>query len=197
LSYNLGGGTGTTPSTVTDLNQNDITALADDSGFSKTGFTFAGWNCDNSIGAKAAGSTATQPAANVVCTAQWTAVVPAATYQLSYNLGGGTGTTPSTVTGLNQGNTTTIATGTGLTKTGFTFAGWNCDNSIGAKAAGSTATQPAANVVCTARWTAVAPSISLPTTGVDANLTLQIAILALMIGFVWLLVSHGVQRRRF
>jgi uncharacterized repeat protein (TIGR02543 family) len=197
LSYNLGGGTGTTPTTVTDLNQNDITALADDSGFSKTGFTFAGWNCDNSIGAKAAGSTATQPAADVVCTAQWTAVVPAATYQLSYNLGGGTGTTPSTVTGLNQGNTTTIATGTGLTKTGFTFAGWNCDNSIGAKAAGSTATQPAANVVCTARWTAVAPSISLPTTGVDANLTLQIAILALMIGFVWLLVSHGVQRRRF
>ena len=197
LSYNLGGGTGTTPTTVTDLNQNDITALADDSGFSKTGFTFAGWNCDNSIGNKVAGSTATQPAANVICTAQWTAVVPAATYQLSYNLGGGTGTTPSTVTGLNQGNTTTIATGTGLTKTGFTFAGWNCDNSIGAKAAGSTATQPAANVVCTARWTAVAPSISLPTTGVDANLTLQIAILALMIGFVWLLVSHGVQRRRF
>jgi uncharacterized repeat protein (TIGR02543 family) len=197
LSYNLGGGTGTAPTTVTGLNQGDPTTLANGTGFTKTGYEFAGWNCDNSIGNKAAGSTATQPAADVVCTAQWTAVVPAATYQLSYNLGGGTGTTPSTVTGLNQGNTTTIATGTGLTKTGFTFAGWNCDNSIGAKAAGSTATQPAADVVCTARWTAVAPSISLPTTGVDANLTLQIAILALMIGFVWLLVSHGVQRRRF
>ena len=118
-------------------------------------------------------------------------------YQLSYNLGGGTGTTPSTVTGLNQGAATTLANGTGFTKTGYTFAGWNCDNSIGAKAAGSTATQPAADVICTARWTAVALSISLPATGVDANPTLQIAILALMIGFVWLLVSHGVQRRRF
>ena len=199
LSYNLGGGTGTTPATVTGLNQGDTTTLADGTGFTKTGYEFTGWNCDNSIGAKAAGSTATQPAADVVCTAQWTAVVaaPATSYQLSYNLGGGTGTTPLTVTGLNQGNTTTIAAGTGLTKTGFTFAGWNCDNSIGAKAAGSTATQPAANVVCTARWTAVALSISLPTTGVDANLSLQIAILALMIGFIWLLLSHGVQRRRF
>jgi uncharacterized repeat protein (TIGR02543 family) len=182
---------------VTGLNQGATTTLANNAGFSKTGFTFSVWNCDNSIGAKAAGSTATQPAANVVCTAQWAAVVPAATYQLSYKLGGGTGTAPSTVAGLNQGNTTTLATGTGLTKTGFTFAGWNCDNSIGAKAAGSTATQPAANVVCTARWTAVALSISLPTTGVDANLSLQIAILALMIGFIWLLLSHGVQRRRF
>ena len=118
-------------------------------------------------------------------------------YQLSYNLGGGTGTTPSTVTGLDQGDTTTLANGTGFTKTGYTFAGWNCDNSIGAKAAGSTATQPAADVICTAQWTAVALSISLPATGVDTNLTLQIAILALMIGFVWLLVSHGVRRRRF
>lgn len=117
-------------------------------------------------------------------------------YQLSYNLGGGTGTAPTTVTVLDQG-ATTLANGTGFTKTGYTFAGWNCDNSIGAKAAGSTATQPAADVICTAQWTAVALSISLPATGVDANLTLQIAILALMIGFVWLLVSHGVQRRRF
>ena len=207
LSYNLGGGTGTTPTTETDLNQGDTTTLVDDTGFTKTGFTFTGWNCDNSIGAKAAGTTATQPAANVVCTAQWTAVttttiavttptIATPTYQFSYDLGGGTGTTPTTVTGLNKGDATTIANGTGITKTGFTFTGWNCDNSIGNKAAGTTATQPAANVVCTAQWTAVTATLSpLPTTGINANLGLQIAILVLMVGFVLLLLSHRFQRR--
>jgi uncharacterized repeat protein (TIGR02543 family) len=206
LSYDLGGGTGTTPTTVTSLNQGDTTVLADGTGFNKTGFTFTGWNCDNSIGAKAAGSTATQPAANVVCTAQWapiTAAPQSSTFQLSYNLGGGTGTTPTTVTSLNQGNTTTLASGSGFTKTGFSFTGWNCDNSIGAKAAGSTATQPAANVVCTAKWTAVslrsaslAPlGTPLPTTGFDSNLGLQAAVLVLMVGYTLILLSHGFRRR--
>jgi uncharacterized repeat protein (TIGR02543 family) len=198
LSYNLGGGTGTTPTTVTGLNQGDTTTLDAGTGFTKTGFTFTGWNCDNSIGAKAAGSIATQPAADVVCTAQWTAVAApqTPTYDLSYNLGGGTGTTPTPVTGLNQGDTTTLDAGIGFTKTGFTFTGWNCDNSIGAKAARSIATQPAANVVCTAQWTAVTPNVRpLPTTGLNADLGLQIAILVLMVGFVLLLLSHRFQRR--
>jgi uncharacterized repeat protein (TIGR02543 family) len=206
LSYDLGGGTGTTPTTVTSLNQGDTTVLADGTGFNKTGFTFSGWNCDNSIGTKAAGSTATQPAADVVCTAQWVAITAApqsSTFQLSYNLGGGTGTTPTTVTSLNQGDTTVLADGTGFNKTGFTFTGWNCDNSIGAKAAGSTATQPAANVVCTAKWTAVslrsaslAPlGTPLPTTGFDSNLGLQAAVLVLMVGYTLILLSHGFRRR--
>ena len=43
---------------------------------------------------------------------------PSPTYQLSYNLGGGTGTTPTTVTGLNQGDTTALANDSGFTKTG-------------------------------------------------------------------------------
>jgi uncharacterized repeat protein (TIGR02543 family) len=207
LSYELGGGTGTTPATAANLQQGDTTTIASGTGLTKTGFTFTGWNCDNSIGAKAAGTTATQPAANVVCTAQWTAVttttiavttptIATPTYQLSYELGGGTGTTPATAANLHQGDTTTIASGTGLTKTGFTFTGWNCDNSIGNKAAGTTATQPAANVVCTAQWTAVTATLSpLPTTGINANLGLQIAILVLMVGFVLLLLSHRFQRR--
>jgi uncharacterized repeat protein (TIGR02543 family) len=206
LSYNLDGGTGTTPTTVTGLNQGDSTTLATGTGFTKTGYTFAGWNCDNSIGAKAAGSSATQPAANVICTAQWTAVTvtpQSSTYNLSYNLDGGTGTTPTTVTGLNQGDSTTLATGTGFTKTGYTFTGWNCDNSIGAKAAGSSATQPAANVVCTAKWKAATASTAslaplgtpLPTTGLDTNLSLQVALLALMVGYVLILLKLGYRRR--
>jgi uncharacterized repeat protein (TIGR02543 family) len=150
LSYDAGGGSGTTPSTVSNLAQGATPTLDAGSTLTKTGYTFAGWNCDQSIGAKAGGATVTMPAANVICTAQWT---PNPTYQLSYDAGGGSGTVPSTVTGLNQGNTPTLDAGSTLTKTGYTFAGWNCDQSIGAKAGGATVTMPAANVICTAQWT--------------------------------------------
>ena len=150
LSYDAGGGTGTVPSTVPNLNVGDTPTLDAGSTLSRTGYTFAGWNCDQSIGAKAGGATVTMPASNVICTAQWTAN---ATYQLSYNAGGGTGTVPSTVTGLNQGDTPTLDAGSTLSRTGYTFAGWNCDQSIGAKAGSATVTMPAANVICTAQWT--------------------------------------------
>jgi len=116
-------------------------------------------------------------------------------YQLSYNLGGGTGTTPSTVTGLDQGDTTTLANGTGFTKTGYEFAGWNCDNSIGAKAAGSTATQPAADVICTAQWTAVAAPSSLPATGPRTDRSLEIVMWLLTAGCALQLLKPSARRR--
>ena len=116
-------------------------------------------------------------------------------YQLSYNLGGGTGTTPSTVTGLDQGDTTTLANGTGFTKTGYEFAGWNCDNSIGAKAAESTATQPAADVICTAQWTAVAAPSSLPATGPRTDRSLEIVMWLLTAGCALQLLKPSARRR--
>jgi uncharacterized repeat protein (TIGR02543 family) len=89
------------------------------------------------------------------------------TYSLSYDLGGGTGTVPAAVTGLSTGASNTLAAGTGLSRTGFTFGGWTCDNSIGDKPAGSALTQPAANVVCSAKWIAASSQASL--TSVSAS----------------------------
>jgi len=91
----------------------------------------------------------------------------AVTYSLSYDLGGGTGTVPAAVTGLSTGASNTLAAGTGLSRTGFTFGGWTCDNSIGDKPAGSALTQPAANVVCSAKWIAASSQASL--TSVSAS----------------------------
>ena len=157
LSYNAGAGSGTVPSTVTGLNPADTPTLAAGSGVTPpANQTFTGWNCDNSIGAKNAGATATMPAANVICTAQFT---PNATYQLSYNAGGGKGAVPATVTELVPGTSTSLASGAGLKRSGFTFKGWNCDQSIGNKSAGESATQPSANVVCTAKWSENSPQI--------------------------------------
>ena len=157
LSYNAGAGSGTVPSTVTGLNPADTPTLAAGSGVTPpANQTFTGWNCDNSIGAKNAGATATMPAANVICTAQF---APNATYQLSYNAGGGKGAVPASVSGLVPGTSTSLASGAGLKRSGFTFKGWNCDQSIGNKSARESATQPSANVVCTAKWSENSPQI--------------------------------------
>ena len=162
LRYDINGGTGTTPSpelynmVVANGNQ----TAASNSGFSKAGFTFGGWSCDNSIGTKQPGQSISWSNADVVCTAIWT---PPA-FQLSYNAGAGSGTVPTTETGLNTGATPTLAAGTAITPpANQTFTGWNCDNSIGAKKAGVTVTMPAANVICTAQYT---PSESSSSTDV-------------------------------
>ena len=157
LSYNAGAGSGTVPSTVTGLNSGATPTLAAGSGITPpANQTFTGWNCDNSIGAKNAGATATMPAANVICTAQF---APNATYQLSYNAGGGKGAVPASVSGLVPGTSTSLASGAGLKRSGFTFKGWNCDQSIGNKSARESATQPSANVVCTAKWSENSPQV--------------------------------------
>jgi hypothetical protein len=159
LSYDAGAGSGPVPTTVTGLNPSDTPTLAAGTGLTPpANQTFTGWNCDNNIGSKSAGSTATMPAADVICTAQYT---PNPTYQLSYDAGAGSGPVPTTVTGLNPSDTPTLAAGTGLTPpANQTFTGWNCDNNIGAKSAGSTATMPAADVICTAQYTPNSPSPS-------------------------------------
>ena len=162
LSYNAGAGSGTVPTTETGLNTGATPTLAAGTAITPpANQTFTGWNCDNSIGAKNAGVTVTMPAANVICTAQFT---PITAYQLSYNAGAGSGTVPTTETGLNTGATPTLAAGTAITPpANQTFTGWNCDNSIGAKKAGVTVTMPAANVICTAQYT---PSESSSSTDV-------------------------------
>lgn len=71
------------------------------------------------------------------------------TYTLTYDLNGGNGTTP-TGGSYKEGDTVTIAAGTGLTKTDYTFDGW-LDGTTPV-AAGSTYTMPARNVTLKANW---------------------------------------------
>jgi uncharacterized repeat protein (TIGR02543 family) len=187
LSYNLNGGTGTTPITVTGLSQGDTTILASDTEFSKTGYTFAGWNCDNAIGAIAAGSTATQPAANVVCTAQWTPVTSFTVTAISENQGSTAG-----------GNTVTI-TGTGFVAGAtVTIGGKACTNVVVVSATSITCVVPAgvAGVVdvvvlngdnqtqtLAGAYTYVAPAAkSLPATGAAGTWVLLFSVMLMGLG---------------
>jgi hypothetical protein len=131
--------------------------LPGDSGFSRDGFTFAGWDCDQDVGTVQGGGSLTQPAADVLCTALWTPV-SADTYSVTFDLGGGTGTTPTDITGLDEGDVSTLPDDTGFARAGFAFVGWSCNHSIGEVAAGGHVTQPAADILCTARWTSLAPT---------------------------------------
>ena len=72
------------------------------------------------------------------------------TYTVTYNLGGGTGTLP-TQAATKAGGTFTLASADGITKSGYTFAGWNDGTTT--YAAGATYTMPASNVTLTAQWT--------------------------------------------
>lgn len=70
VTYDLGGGTGTTPTETSKANGTTFQTAAN-SGFSRSGFTFAGWSCNGtSYGASAS---ITMGSANLTCTAQWTA----------------------------------------------------------------------------------------------------------------------------
>ena len=149
VTYDLNGGTGTTPA-ETDKEEGAKFTLALATGIANGDKTFAGWN-DGTI-TYAAGAEYTMPKANVTLTAQWTdGVTPPADvkYTVTYDLNGGTGTTP-TETDKEEGEKFILALATGITNGDKTFAGWN-DGTI-TYAAGAEYTMPKANVTLTAQW---------------------------------------------
>ena len=92
---------------------------------------------------------------NTVCTvtasgAKNVTAVFATSYTVSFESNGGSGTLPTQVDVATAG-TFAVAAGTGLTKAGYTFSGWN--DGTNTYAAGATYTMGASNVTLTAQWT--------------------------------------------
>jgi uncharacterized repeat protein (TIGR02543 family) len=99
----------------------------------RAGYTFGGWNTQSNGGGTnyLSGSLFTVGSSNVILYAKWNAN----TYTITYNLNGGTGNAQRTVGG-NATNVTSDSFTTGgasvvlpdagtLTRTGYTFGGWN------------------------------------------------------------------------
>ena len=150
VTYAAGGGTGTPP-TQANVATGGTFTVASGSALTRSGYNFTGWN-DGSNN-YAASSTYTMGASNVTLTAQWTAT----TQSVTYAAGGGTGT-PPTQANVATGGTFTVASGSALTRSGYTFNGWN-DGSNN-YAASSTYTMGASNVTLTAQWTATSQSVT-------------------------------------
>jgi uncharacterized repeat protein (TIGR02543 family) len=112
----------------------------------KAGFEFTGWN-DGTF-TFLPDSDFTVQTSNITLTAQWSAL-----YTVTYSQGLGSGTPATEPASYSEGSEIIIDTDLGISRSGFTFAGWND---------GTTTFQPGAsytvgtsNVTLTAQWTAI------------------------------------------
>ena len=157
VTYNGNGNTGgTVPADNQTYQQNATVTVADNTGnLTKTGYTFAGWNtaADGSGTNYNPAATFNMGTANITLYAKWS-LVP--TYTVTYNGNGNTGgTVPTDNQTYQQNATVTVAGNTGsLTKTGYTFAGWNtaADGSGTSYNPAATFNMGATNVTLYAKW---------------------------------------------
>lgn len=154
VTYNANGGSGDVPVDTNNYLPGATVTVKTNLTLTRTGYTFAGWNtkADGSGTDRAPSSTFTMGSGNVVLYAKWT-LNP--TYKVTYNANGGTGAVPIDTNNYLPWATVTVKTNLTLTRTGYTFAGWNtvADGSGTSRAPSSTFTMGSANVVLYAQWT--------------------------------------------
>ena len=145
VTFNVNNGTGTVPASQTVPSGSSIT-IPSEIGLSRNGYTFGGWNT-NTTGTGTnynAGSSYT-PTSNVTLYARWISTV-------TFNVNNGTGTTPASQT-VSAGSSITLPSGSGLSRSGYTFNGWNT-NTTGTGSnynAGSSYT-PTGSITLYATW---------------------------------------------
>ena len=127
ITYNLNGGSGTTPTESNKAEDATFTLHNGTTGITApSGKVFSKWK-DQDDAEYSGGATYTMPAKNVTLTAQW---VDLPKYTITYNAGTGTCATPSWTQG-SYGASTTLPTATPpATCSGWSFAGW-CTTSAG------------------------------------------------------------------
>jgi uncharacterized repeat protein (TIGR02543 family) len=121
ITYNGNGNTaGTVPAAQAVSAFSSATTATNSGSLVKEGFTFAGWNTvANATGTSYAANASITPAGEVTLYAQWNSTI-------TYNTNGATGTVPTAVTTTTDASRTfNLNSGSGLTRTGLSFAGWN------------------------------------------------------------------------
>jgi autotransporter-associated beta strand protein len=155
VSYNNNGGTGSQTDGNTYVNGNTVTVLGQGT-MAKTGYSFTGWNTQAGGGGTAytwngsvfSPATFTMGSTAVTLYAQWTIN----SYTLTYNGNGSDGgTLPSPVT--QNYNTTTTVAAAGVTRSNYTFTGWNtAANGSGTPYASGATFTFTANTTLYAQW---------------------------------------------
>jgi uncharacterized repeat protein (TIGR02543 family) len=155
ITYNINNGTGTTPSPQTANSGSSIT-LPSDSGFSRSGYTFSGWNTNSSgTGTDYYAGSLYTVTANTTLYAKWAAAIQT-TYTVTYNINNGAGTTPSSQT-VNAGSIITLPSDSGFSRSGYTFSGWNTNSSgTGTDYYAGSSYTVTGNITLYAKWTIIA-----------------------------------------
>lgn len=186
---------GTAPSSTTGFGT--YSTSTNSGTLTKSGYTFGGWN----TAANGSGVTY-QPAdlinltGNITLYAIWTSSAPSG-YSLSYNPNNSSsGTAPSTTNG--SGSVNTAPNSGGLTRSGYTFAGWNtaADGSGFTYQPGDTINL-SSNVTLYAMWT---PLLAQTGFGTSSAILTPLAISLLSLGFILLVGSRrfpGAKRSSF
>jgi uncharacterized repeat protein (TIGR02543 family) len=163
VTFNANGGTGT----MANQTASAATALTGNA-FTRTGYTFAGWNTIAGGGGTSYANGASFPfSASTTLYAQWTANTLTATYD---SQGGSAITAGSTTTGG------AIASSPGTpTRAGYTFNGW-----FAASSGGSAITFPythgqTANFTLYAQWTLITYTVTFNPNGGTGSMSNQIA----------------------
>ncbi|MEY4296561.1 MAG: hypothetical protein RL016_407 [Actinomycetota bacterium] len=169
VTYDANGGSGS----ITASSAQGARALSNGSGFTRSGYNFTGWNtAANGTGTAIAGGASYTPSGNVTVYAQWVQAAQTVTYDANT----GTGAIAASV----ANGARNLADGSALSRSGYTFAGWNtAANGTGTSIAGGASYTPSGNVTLYAQWnripTPAAPvftsPISVAPTGGVLNLT--------------------------
>ena len=148
VTYNANGGV----TSIASEQKTDGAALTIGAAATRDGYTFGKW-VDQSGGQWDPAATTTVTSNRYLFTATWSAIPRTVTYSLN----GGSGTTPTTLTGKTIGQIITLDSTT-ATKAGYTFGGW----SIGGTTypAGASYTIANADVAPTAVWVAATYAIT-------------------------------------
>lgn len=118
ITFNGNGSDGGSMTKQTVTEGDTTTALSANS-YTKTGYTFSGWNtAADGTGTSYANQATTKPSGNTTLYAQWTPN----TYTISFNGGEGAEGTTASVTATYDAPATLTANG--FTKSGYNFAGW-------------------------------------------------------------------------
>jgi len=161
ITYNLNGGTGSAQRAGSSITADSYTtggstvALPGAGTLAKSGYTFGGW-ATSAGGAALAGASvsAFTTAADVTVYVVWTPV----NYSVTYNSNSAdSGTAPIDGANYNIGQNITVRANTGtLTRTGYTFAGWNtaADGTGTTYQSGSQYLVGSSSVTLYAKWTA-------------------------------------------
>jgi uncharacterized repeat protein (TIGR02543 family) len=121
VTFDANGGTGTPPAAITTGSGFEIT-LPDDNGLEMSGYTFGGWNTNSSgTGTNYNAGASYTVSGDTTLYARWV-------YTITFDANDGSGTAPAVIT-ANAGSSITLPDQGSLTRTGYTFGGWNTNSS--------------------------------------------------------------------
>jgi uncharacterized repeat protein (TIGR02543 family) len=187
VSFNVSGGSGTMANETEPYGT--ATALTT-STFTRTGYTFAGWNkAADGSGSNFADGASYSFTSSAMLYAQWVVTSPT----VSFNISGGSGTMDNETEPYGMATALTTST---FTRTGYTFAGWNkAADGSGSNFADGASYPFTSSAMLYAQWVVTSPTVTgQPSSQLTVSggvATFSAATSAVVYGVQWQVSSNG------